>query len=467
LLDDMKVASFFAGCGGLDLGFRQAGYEVVWANEFDEAIHKTYQFNHPNTFLCKSDIRTLKAADIPDCDGFIGGPPCQSWSEGGRQLGLEDERGKLFFDYIRLIKEKRPNFFLIENVQGIINDKHFSTFLSFLSILEDAGYVVSYSLLNAADYHIPQDRHRVFIVGFLKELNCTFYFPKPFGKPYVTLRKAIGDITENPRSYTNENVIQEYGKWINHDIFAGLWDAKFMARNRVRSWDETSFTIQAQAKNCPLHPQAPKMKYVSQNQRAFLQGAEHLYRRLSIRECARIQTFPDKFRFFYDKVQEGYKMVGNAVPPRLAKFLALAIKESLNASQVKDTKPVNVLVAYYKDDNQLRLTLENRLYYVRAGLRRGALQIPKGIAYPVYLLLHNHNNRFLFRIIPKYPKLMSGSDLIELGFTPSGKEYFAFRLESTQNINLAGMDLSKLQIKGKSHNIAIPYISDIQEIIIK
>ena len=83
LLKGMRVASFFAGCGGLDLGFEQAGYEVIWANEFDETIHKTYQFNHPNTYLCKSDIRKLKGEDIPDCDGFIGGPPCQSWSEEG------------------------------------------------------------------------------------------------------------------------------------------------------------------------------------------------------------------------------------------------------------------------------------------------------------------------------------------------------------------------------------------------
>lgn len=126
--------------------------------------------------------------------------------------------GAIIFDYIRLIKEKHPKFFLIENVQGIIDDKHFSTFLSFLSTLEGAGYVVSYSLLNAADYHIPQDRYRVFVVGFLKELNCTFNFPKPFGKPYVTLRKAIGNIIENPRPYANEGVNQEYGKWLNHDI---------------------------------------------------------------------------------------------------------------------------------------------------------------------------------------------------------------------------------------------------------
>ena len=139
----------------------------------------------------------------------------------------------------------------------------------------------------------------------------------------------------------------------------------------------------------------------------------------------------------------------------------------MNTNQVREAKPVNVLVAYYKDDNQLRLTLKNQLYYVRAGLRRGALQIPKGMVYPIYLLLHNHSNKFLFRIIPEYPKLMSASDLIKLGFTPSGKEYFVFRLESPQNINLAGMDLSKVQIKGKKHNIAIPYISDIQELMIQ
>lgn len=236
----MIVASFFAGCGGLDLGFEQAGYDVLWANEFDKVIHETYQFNHPNTYLCKSDIRTLTATDIPDCDGFIGGPPCQSWSEGGKQLGLSDERGRLFLDYIQLIKEKRPKFFIIENVRGIINDKHFSTFLSLLSPLENSGYVVSYSLLNAADYCIPQDRFRVFVVGFLKELDCTFKFPKPFIRPIVTLQKAIGDIAEKPYSYDNNCVNQEYGKWLNHDIFIGPFDTKFMARNRVRSWNEVS-----------------------------------------------------------------------------------------------------------------------------------------------------------------------------------------------------------------------------------
>lgn len=463
----MKLASFFSGCGGLDLGFRQAGFEIIWANEIDDKLHKTYQFNHPTTYLCKADIRSLTASDIPDCDGFIGGPPCQSWSEGGKRLGLEDERGKLFLDYIRLIKEKRPKFFLIENVRGIIQDKFFSTFCSFLTDLENIGYTVSNSLLNAADYNVPQDRYRVFIVGFLKELNCKFAFPEPLGEPHVTLREAIGDILENPRSYKNEKVKQEYGKWLNHDIFAGGWDAKFMARNRVRSWDETSFTIQAQAKNCPLHPQAPKMNYVSQNRREFVQVAEHLYRRLSVRECARIQTFPDDFRFFYDNVEDGYKMIGNAVPPLLAKRLALSIKEAVSSAHLDGADATNVLVGYYKDDHQLQLTLKNRLYYVRAGFRRGALHLPVGIEYPAYLLLHHRNNKYLLRIFPEYPKLMWAEDLKKLGFRPTGTEYFVFRLESSESVNLPGLSLSKLQIGGTKHNVAFPYITTIHDLIPK
>ena len=459
----MKIVSFFAGCGGLDLGFEQAGYEVIWANEFDRAIHQTYQFNHPNTYLCKSDIRALKATDIPDCDGFIGGPPCQSWSEGGKQLGLNDERGRLFLDYIQLIKEKRPKFFIIENVQGIISDRHFKTFLTFLSSLECAGYVVSYSLLNAANYCIPQDRFRIFIVGFIKELNSVFKFPEPSLKPFVTLREAIGDITEEPHLYGNEYVNQEYEKWANHDAFIGSFDTKFMARNRVRSWDEVSFTIQAQAKNCPLHPQSPIMKYVSPNQRVFLPGYEHLYRRLSVRECARIQSFPDKFHFFYTHINEGYKMVGNAVPPRLARCLALSIKDALGF--VSGKKEPDVLVAYYKDEHQLCMTLKHKLYYVRTGFRRGALQMPVGARSPRYLLLHNSDNRFLYTMVEESPKVISASELSRLGFLPSGNEYLAFKLKDVECINIKDLDLTQVKFRGGKRNIAIPYIVNIQELL--
>lgn len=326
----MKVCSFFCGCGGLDLGFSRAGFDVVWANDFDKSVEQTYKYNHSKTQFVSADIRTIKTTDIPDCDGFIGGPPCQAWSEGGKNLGLKDERGKVFLDYIRLIKEKKPTFFVIENVEGILSETHIGTLNYFISELENADYDVTYALLNAKDFKIPQDRKRIIIVGIVNQLDTFCLFPNPTTEKPITLRQAIGGIKEEPRFYSDNQIVnQQYDKYLNHDVYIGNFDAKYMSRNRVRAWDEVSFAIQAQAKNEPLHPQAPKMEFISYNQRIFAKGYEHLYRRLSVRECARIQTFPDSFRFIYTDVKDGYKMVGNAVPPRLAEIIAKRIMKIL------------------------------------------------------------------------------------------------------------------------------------------
>ena len=195
-------------------------------------------------------------------------------------------------------------------------------------MLRDAGYTITYELLNAADYKIPQDRFRVFFIGIRNDLQNQYTFPNALKDNHITLRKAIGDIIEEPRYYNDETVKGDNLVRLNHDVYTGPYDAKYMARNRVRSWDEVSFTMQALAKNAPQHPQAPKMAFVTSNRREFVKGYEHLYRRLSVRECARIQTFPDDFKFVYDDVKEGYKMVGNAVPPRLAWHIALQMKKA-------------------------------------------------------------------------------------------------------------------------------------------
>lgn len=331
----MNIVSLFAGCGGLDLGFERAGFNIVWANEYDKSIHETYRLNHPNTILNTSDIREISGTDIPDCDGIIGGPPCQAWSEGGKHLGIEDPRGQLFLEYIRIVKEKRPFFFVIENVRGILEDRHKASLNWFITLLTEAGYRVNYELLNAADYIIPQDRFRVFFIGIRSDLKNRFKFPDAVSDIPVTLRQAIGDIIEEPRYYKDEPILEVNKQRVNHDTYTGPYDTKYMARNRVRSWDETSFTIQAQARNAPQHPQAPKMVSVSVNQRIFAKGYEHLYRRLSVRECARIQTFPDNFIFKYSDVKDGYKMVGNAVPPRLAWYLATQMKKAFS-DEMKD-----------------------------------------------------------------------------------------------------------------------------------
>ena len=227
----MNIVSLFAGCGGLDKGFEQAGFSVIWANEFDETIHATYRLNHPKTELNTSDIRTLSGKDIPDCDGIIGGPPCQAWSEGGKGLGILDPRGQLFLDYIRIVKEKKPKFFLIENVRGILDERHKESLDTFLSELSTAGYRISYELLNAADYKIPQDRYRVFFIGIRKDLKNKFIFPDPACGTPITLRKAIGDITEPPRLFCDERVLENNPVRANHDVYNGPYDAKYIGKH--------------------------------------------------------------------------------------------------------------------------------------------------------------------------------------------------------------------------------------------
>lgn len=424
----MKIASFFSGCGGLDLGFEQAGFDIIWANEYDKSIFQTYESNHPSTYLCKSDIRQINPNDIPVVDGFIGGPPCQSWSYGGAHRGLADDRGKLFVTYIEIIKKKQPKFFIIENVDGMLSDVHYPTFITFVRDLENCGYNVYYQLLNAVDYNIPQERKRVFIVGFRSDLNCRFKFPNPSDSPQIPLIRAIGDIVVPPTlSDGFANPFAVNGRFYNHDCYTGPYDKKFMARNRVRAWDEVSFTIQAQAKNCPLHPQAPKMEFLDANTRKFKSGYEHLYRRLSVRECARIQTFPDSFRFYYQNVKDGYKMVGNAVPPRLAYRLAMAIKNALSQIEIPN---YSILVGYYKDEQHLSAIIRNNLYYVRTGFNRGAFSLQPNSTQIKYLILHRRDQIQYFELCSNPPEIFSSKELEQLGFTPKHNLYLVFKIKS-------------------------------------
>jgi DNA (cytosine-5)-methyltransferase 1 len=320
----MKIASLFTGAGGLDLGFKKAGFDVAWANEYDKTIWETFEFNAPETKLDKRSIVHVASNDIPDIEGIIGGPPCQSWSEAGAQRGINDHRGKLFYDYIRILKDKQPKFFLAENVSGILQPKHREAFQNIIHHFEEAGYHVTHELLNAHHFNVPEDRLRVIIVGYRKDLSKIYSFPPPHNYNPV-LKDAIADLPEpmaaKEKNKTNEQLLSVP----NHEYMNGGFSTIFMSRNRVRSWDEPSFTIQAGGRHAPIHPQAPKMLFVEQDKRQFVPGSEHLYRRLSVRECARIQTFPDDFIFKYENIADGYKMIGNAVPVNFAYHLAKKI----------------------------------------------------------------------------------------------------------------------------------------------
>lgn len=337
----MKLISLFSGAGGLDLGFHNAGFQTVIANEFDPKICPTFRANFPEVNLIEGDIRKISENDFPsnkNCDingpynvhGIIGGPPCQSWSEAGSLRGIEDERGQLFYDYIRILREAQPLFFVAENVSGMLAGRNASAVKNFISLFKECGYDVNLKMLNANDYDVAEDRDRVFYIGFRQDLGIThFDYPEPLShKP--TLRECIWDLKDTaipalPKNKTNGSscIVP------NHEYFIGDYSTIFMSRNRVRSWDEPGFTVQASGRQAQLHPQAPKMVKLEANKQIFAPGCEHLYRRMTVREVARVQGFPDNFKFIYNDVNYGYKMIGNAVPVNLAYHVAMQIRRTL------------------------------------------------------------------------------------------------------------------------------------------
>lgn len=329
----MKILSLFSGCGGLDLGFKKANFDIVAANEFDKTIWKTFELNHPETSLIKKDIRKIDAdMDLPkNIDGIIGGPPCQSWSEAGSLKGINDERGKLFFDYIRILKNKKPKFFLAENVRGMLANRHINAVNNIMQLFSSCGYDVSLNLVNAKDYAVPQERKRIFYIGFRKDLNVNFQFPDGstiLDSQKITLKQTIFDLQDTAIPALEKN--KHNPKAINNnEYYTGSYSPIFMSRNRIKNWDEQAFTVQASGRQCQLHPQAPKMQKISTNKYIFAKGKEHLYRRLTVREIARIQGFPDDFKFDYTNINDAYKMIGNAVPINLSFEIAKAIKNSL------------------------------------------------------------------------------------------------------------------------------------------
>lgn len=330
----MNLISLFSGAGGLDLGFHRAGFTTIIANEYDKKICPTYRANFPNVRLIEGDIRNVTSIDLAinePIHGIIGGPPCQSWSEAGSLRGIDDARGQLFYEYIRILREVRPLFFVAENVSGMMAQRHSNAVQGFMRLFDESGYYVSIKMLNANDYDVAEDRDRVFYIGFRKDLNITDYqYPvKQSHKP--TLKECIWDLKESAIPALNKNKTNG-DKCIvpNHEYFTGSFSTIFMSRNRVRGWDEPGFTVQASGRQCQLHPQAPKMIKLEANKQIFVPGQEHLYRRMTVREVARVQSFPDNFQFLYDDVDYGYKMIGNAVPVNLAYHVAMSIKNTLN-----------------------------------------------------------------------------------------------------------------------------------------
>lgn len=316
----MKVVSLFCGCGGMDLGllggfdflgryYHKLPYEIVKAVDNDMYCTRIYNDNF-DTKCDVADVRVLDTVSLPDFDLLIGGFPCQSFSISAQnppRLGYKDERGKLFFEMVRILKEKQPKAFIAENVKGLLSANNGMAFPMIVKEFENAGYHIAYKLLSSYDYGVPQKRERVLIVGFRdKEQFENFEFPKSAKTKHIL--KEVLDLAAD-----NE------GKWYFSDkAVEGMMNVREkMNKGRIQDPELPCNTISSHLAKVSLNSTDPVL---------FVNGR---YRRFTPKEAARIQSFPDTFKISSVSEARQYKAIGNAVPPVMMWYIAKSVANAL------------------------------------------------------------------------------------------------------------------------------------------
>ena len=303
------LVSLFSGAGGLDMGFERHGFKTIWANDLDKDACETHRL-WSEAEVVQGDISKIDFDMIPRSDIVTGGFPCQGFSLAGPRK-IDDKRNVLYRYFVELVRVKQPYIFVAENVKGILTMGDGNILQAILEDFSEKGYNVFPTLINAADYMVPQDRWRVILIGFRKDLNITDYiFPEPI-KPRVSLSDVLNDLSEPSFN----------------DICNASFSSRFMSRNRKRNWSDVSYTIPAMAKQVPLHPSSPDMEKLGVDLWKF--GDKAVTRRFSWREAAIIQTFP-KDMSFVGNLTSKYKQIGNAVPVKLSEVIAIQLHNILN-----------------------------------------------------------------------------------------------------------------------------------------
>lgn len=303
------AVSLFCGAGGLDIGFENAGFKTIWANDFNADACKTHEMWSSAEIVC-GDITKIDLTQIPKSDVILGGFPCQGFSLSGPRK-LDDSRNSLYKHYVEVVKNNQPQAFIGENVKGLLTMDKGQIIDAIIDEFSECGYDVYYKLVNAKHFGVPQDRERVIIIGFRKDLNVkNFSLPSSNGES-MNLREALSSLPE-VRS---------------DEVCDAPYSSRFMSRNLKRGWDDVSYTIPAMAKQVALYPGSPDMEKIEKDLWKFGDGG--ITRRLSWREVAAIQTFPKDMKFYGD-LTSVYKQIGNAVPVKLAEFVANYIKQYLS-----------------------------------------------------------------------------------------------------------------------------------------
>ena len=318
----LKVASLFCGCGGTDVGllggfdFLGKNYpnnpvEIVYANDIDDNACRIFEENFGIT-PDNRDIREIKSEELPDFDILTGGFPCQSFSivaQNPKRLGVKDDRGKLFFEMCRILRDKKPKCFIAENVKGILSANEKNAFPLIIKEFEDSEYNVSYKLLNAVNFGVPQKRERVIIVGIRKDLGFKFDFnglPQEGDFPITTLSQVIEK--EVPEKY-----------FFSQKAVDGMM-RKRETMNKGRAQDITQ----------PCNTVGAHLAKVSLNSTDPVLMVGERYRRFTPREVARIQSFPETFELVGTESAQ-YRALGNAIAPVMFWYVAQAVSKMLTA----------------------------------------------------------------------------------------------------------------------------------------
>jgi len=325
-MDEIKVVELFAGAGGLALGLEKVGLKTIFLNEINKDCCETLKKNRPEWNVVPGDVKNIDFKNIK-ADVVTGGFPCQAFSYAGKRLGFEDTRGTLFFEFARAVKEIQPKLFWAENVAGLVSHDKGRTLQTMLKILREDldNYDVQSKVLDAVNFSVPQKRKRIIIIGTKKGIK--FEYPKEHGK-IITLKEALKDVPGSAGTKYSEarkkvlDLVPPGGSWINLplDIQKEFMGKSFHSGGGKRgmarrlSWDEPSLTLttspsQKQTERC--HPEET--------------------RPFTIREYARIQTFPDEWEFV-GSISSQYKQIGNAVPVKLAEEIGKEIKRALENS---------------------------------------------------------------------------------------------------------------------------------------
>jgi DNA (cytosine-5)-methyltransferase 1 len=340
-METIKVASLFCGCGGMDLGvlggfsylnkeYSSNPFEIVYSVDNDAYCTKIYNENFAHKCIVK-DVRDININEMPDFDMLIGGFPCQSFSISAQnppRLGYKDERGMLFFEMVKILKERQPRFFIAENVKGILSANGGKAFPMIINEFQSAGYFVAHKLLNASEYGVPQKRERVIIIGFLNKSDYdNFKYPN---KIISSERKVLRDVII-------ESDNEDDSLYFSDKAVAGMMAVRDkMNKGRAMSLDEPCNTVSAHLAKVSLNSTDP----------VYMHNGR--FRRFSAREAARIQSFPDTFKLDSVSQIRQYKAIGNAVPPvmmwHVIKSLQkLLVVHQLNFESVLEQYPINIV----------------------------------------------------------------------------------------------------------------------------